>query len=73
MGWPRETRYYLADSSGVQMTSLLKVESHDGEVEVPWTIPLYLKISGMKWQSRARFFCVRVPGTGLLYWVLALL
>ena len=63
--WPEEedgVDFYIADGSGVSIEKeKLEVLSDDGKKNfVSWTLSNYLKISHIKFPSRARLYCVRV-------------
>ena len=55
-------QFYLADGSGTcieQPQSQFEVSRADGQQEVlPWTLENYLKVSNLKFASRARLYCV---------------
>ena len=64
--WPEEEEgatFYVSDGSGVSIEKeRLEVMSDDGRKNyVSWTLGNYLKISHIKFPSRARLYCVRVP------------
>ena len=52
--------YYLADGSGSCIEqSQFEVGTNSGKQEVlPWTLSNYLKVSNIKFPSRARIYCV---------------
>ena len=63
--WPEEdseVEFYIADGSGVSIEKeQLEVMSDDGKKNyVSWTLSNYLKLSHIKYPSRARLYCVRV-------------
>ena len=55
------TKFYLADASGALITDGdFEVELTDGSnQELPWTLGNYLKVSSIKYPSRAKLYCVR--------------
>ena len=59
--------YFISDANGVSIASddTLRLQKSDGEQhEVPWTIQGYLKASGIRFRSKARFYCVqKMAGT----------
>ena len=76
--WPEEeedeeVEFYIADGSGVSIEKeRLEVMTDDGKKNyVSWTLSNYLKLSHIKYPSRARFYCVRVakgePVKGVFY------
>jgi len=58
--------YYMADTSGTRVCidGFIIVDKADGsEQQVPWTVETYIKMSNMKYPSKARFYCVEeLPG-----------
>ena len=59
--------YYIADGRGVHVATgdVICVQRSDGtQEEVPWSLKAYLKFSGLKYQSRARLFCVQKTHEG---------
>ena len=57
--------YYLADSSGIDIagesTEYLTTDDGTSCRRIPWTLETYLKVNG-KSATKARFYCVEVPG-----------
>ena len=54
--------YYLSDSSGLPITTDGKIIVHkrDGSCEShTWTLKNWLNVSGIRYQSRARIYCVQ--------------
>ena len=56
--------FYIADSRGVAIWNGDKIEIYVEETgqtvqECDWTLEKYIKLSGMKFPSKARFFCVK--------------
>lgn len=54
--------YYIADINGVPIATddLLRLQkSNEEQRVVPWTVQGYLKASGVRYQSKARFYCVQ--------------
>ena len=61
-GGPENATYYIADSSGVAIMSgeIISVEDAAGnEQKLQWTLETFLKVSNIRYQSRAKFFCVK--------------
>ena len=58
---PADATYYIADSSGATVFSgELVIDKGDGTTsQLPWTLATYLKLSKMKYPSRAKFYCVQ--------------
>ena len=57
--------YYLADSSGIDITSgdpdFLTIDDGTAGKKIPWTLDTFLKVTG-KSASKTRFYCVKVEG-----------
>ena len=57
--------YYLADSSGIDITGgdseFLTIDDGTVGKKIPWTIETFLKVTG-KTASKTRFFCVEIEG-----------
>lgn len=56
------TEYYIADLRGVPVAvgDNIHIQKSDGTQEkVQWSLRSYLKLSGIKYQSRARLYCVQ--------------
>ena len=53
--------YYLADGSGTAIgSSSFIVDQPDGSQQtLPWTLSNYLRVSGIRYPSRLRLYCVR--------------
>lgn len=57
--------YYLADGGGFPIASRDKitVDKEDGsEEKLPLTLQMYVRVSNIKYQSRAKFYCVEKEG-----------
>ena len=61
--WPNApdgAEYYLADSAGVIISDTLVIDQPDGtDKQLEWTLDTYLKVSRVKYQSKARFNILR--------------
>ena len=56
-----DVEYYLSDSSGLPITTNGEIVVHkrDGSCEShTWTLRTWLNVSGIRYQSRARLYCV---------------
>ena len=56
--------YYLSDSSGLPITTDGKIVVHkrDGSCEQhTWTLKTWMNVSGIRYQSRTRLYCVQKP------------
>ena len=55
--------YYITDKLGQPLCAgdgMISVADAEGKEQChPWTLSLYLKVSGVKYPSRAGFFCVK--------------
>ena len=54
--------YYVATGRGIPISSeeFIRVENDDGIEEcIPWTLQTYIKLSSIKYASKARFYCVK--------------
>ena len=53
--------YYIAECNGVQIDGedIILDNPSGGERKLPWTLAVYLKASGVRYQSRARINCVQ--------------
>ena len=63
-----DASYYIADGSGVAITGgeNITVEDASGnENTVPWMLDTFLKMSNIRYQSRAKFFCVQKTLAGV--------
>lgn len=61
-------QYFLADGSGTAIDSgSFELDLPDGSKEsLPWTLSNYLKVSNIRYPSRARLYCVRKLCTGII-------
>lgn len=64
-----EYKYYMADGTGTAIGSnSFSIDLEDKTKTVlPWTLSNYLKVSGVKYPSRLRLYCVRKFETGGCY------
>ena len=65
---PESASYYIADGCGVAITGgeNITVEDAGGkEQTLQWTLDTFLKMSNIRYQSRAQFFCVQKTSAGL--------
>ena len=54
--------YYIANASGTPVSSgdsIVMSQADGAEQKVPWSLETYLKVSKIKYQSKARFYCVQ--------------
>ena len=66
--WPDVTdgdTFYIADGSGVSIKGeSFEVQGLDGSVQViPWSLGNYLQVSHIRYPSRARLYCVKMPAS----------
>ena len=62
--------YYLSDASGLPITKDGNIVLHnrDGSSETHvWTLTSWLNISGIRYQSRAKLFCVEKSTREVVY------
>ena len=61
-----EAEYYLADGGGASIAATdLEVGLSDGSVsKIPWTLQNYLRVTGLRFPSRTRLYCVQKLVTG---------
>ena len=67
------THYYIADSTGAAICSAssesITVDTREGdEKTLPWCLATYLKLTNVRYQSKARFYCVEMPEGMLGVW-----
>lgn len=57
----KSAEFYVADSRGIPIwnSDTIKINVDDGTEELEWTLSRYIKISNIKYPSKARFYCVR--------------
>ena len=61
--------YYVANGRGMCICSedIIRVDNADGEEEhIPWTLQTYIKLSTIRYASKARFYCVKKYVEGML-------
>lgn len=54
--------YYIANGQGISICNdhHICVDNVDGEEEhIPWTLQTYIKLSSIRYASKARFYCVK--------------
>ena len=66
--WPDVTdgdTFHVADGSGVSIKrDSFEVQELDGSVQViPWSLGNYLQVSHIRYPSRARLYCVKMPAS----------
>lgn len=66
--WPdgkEDDKFYVADGSGVSIQrESFEVEGLDGSQQViPWSLGNYLQVSHIRYPSRARLYCVKLPAS----------
>ena len=64
--------FYIADSKGIEVWSSddIKVDvegSGENQESCNWSLEKYIKLSGIKYPSKARFFCVKKTVQGKIY------
>ena len=60
---------YVANGRGMCICSedIIRVDNADGEEEhIPWTLQTYIKLSTIRYASKARFYCVKKYVEGML-------
>ena len=67
-----EYEYYVSNGRGICISNgdSIRVDNNDGEEEcIPWTLQTYIKLSSIRYASKARFYCVKkfVVGTKSVY------
>lgn len=57
----QNSEFYVADSRGVPIWSSDKitVDTEEGQEELEWTLIRHIKLSNVKYPSKAKYFCVR--------------
>lgn len=66
--------YYVSNGRGMPIYTgeHIRVDNEDGVEElIPWTLETYIKLSNIKYPSKARFYCVK-RFTGGILWLHAL-
>ena len=60
---PEGSQFFLSDGSGCTITNNdFNVDHRNGTTEsISWTLANYLQVSGIRYPSRARLYCVHVP------------
>ena len=59
----RPGEYYLADSQGLPLCKredecIVVTDAEGAEKVIPWTLDFYMSISGVKYQSKVKLYCV---------------
>ena len=58
--------YYIAKANGIPVSTgdtITMAQADRTEQQVPWSLETYLKVSRIKYQSKAQFYCVqKLPG-----------
>ena len=60
---PQNSNFFLSDGSGSSITSKnFEIDLADGTKEiVSWSLANYLRVACIRYPSRARLYCVRIP------------
>ena len=63
--YPEEERsnaeFYVADTRG------FPIDLDDGPQEMPWTLGTHIRLSNVKYPSKAKYYCVR---QGIMLWII---
>ena len=62
-----DCEYYVANGRGMPICGeeYIRVDNDEGVEElIPWTLHTYIKLSSIKYASKARFYCVTKYATG---------
>ncbi|CAI8021362.1 hypothetical protein GBAR_LOCUS12679, partial [Geodia barretti] len=57
-----ECEYYIANGRGMSIHSgdFIQINNDDGEEEcIPWTLEAYIRLSSIRYASKARLYCVK--------------
>ena len=58
----RECEYYIANGRGMCICNeeYIRVDNADGEEEcIPWSLQTYIRLSSIRYASKAQFYCVK--------------
>ena len=61
-------KYYMSNGRGMPICDgeYIRVDNDEGEEElIPWTLETYIKLSNIKYASKARFYCVKDYTAGI--------
>ena len=68
-GPTKNCEYYVANGRGMPICTdeYIQIDDDEGKEEcIPWTLQAYIKLSSIKYASKARFYCVKKYITGTL-------